>query len=459
MALGVVFSQRLGTATFVAGLLLGAHQTARAQNSPATSERGADLLRIAEDRLALHGQVTLVWQGHGRFRSPYQGPNSLAPSTQARETLDATLYLGTRTWSGAEVWINPEIDQGFGLSDTLGVAGFPSGEAYKVGRAYPYLRLQRAFVRQTIDLGGARQTLDAGLNQFSGSRSADRVVVTFGKFSVGDVFDTNAYAHDPRADFLNWTIIDAGSFDYAADAWGYSAGTAVEWYQGAWAARLGAFVLSDVPNSTQLDTRFEQFQLVGELEERHTLGARPGKLRLTGYLSRARMAKLDDASALAVATGQPADAALVRRYAGRPGASVNLEQEVTGDLGVFARAGWADGRYEAYEFTDVDRSVSAGLSLSGARFGRAGDRVGLAGVVNMPSAARERFLNAGGLGILVGDGRLPHPGAEWIVESYYDWAVRAGVHLAFDYQHVTHPAYNRDRGPVDVVGLRLHAEY
>ncbi|PNB52999.1 carbohydrate porin, partial [Pseudomonas sp. FW305-130] len=138
---------------------------------------------------------------------------------------------------GGEVWMNPEMDQGFGLSNTLGVAGFPSAEAYKVGKSNPYFRLQRLFFRQTINLGGARDDATATLNQFAARRTADRVVVTLGKFGVGDVFDTNRYAHDPRADFINWTLVDAGSFDYAADAWGYSTGAAVEWYRGPWTVR------------------------------------------------------------------------------------------------------------------------------------------------------------------------------------------------------------------------------
>ena len=181
--------------------------------SPAKGDEGS------ED-WGLHAQSTFVTQYHPRFRSPFQGPNSLDPHEQARETFDLTVYGGIRTWSGAELWVNPEADQGFGLSNTLGVAGFPSGEAYKVGAANPYPRLPRAFLRQTINLGGKPSNIEAGLNQLAGTQTADRVVLTLGKFGVVDVFDTNRYAHDPRSDFLNWSIIDAGSFDYAADALG-----------------------------------------------------------------------------------------------------------------------------------------------------------------------------------------------------------------------------------------------
>ena len=159
--------------------------------------------QAADESFAIHGQATYVEQETNAFSAPYRGANSLSPAT-GRETFDATLYLGARLWPGAEGWLTPEADQGFGLDDTLGVAAFPSGEAYKVGRDRPYLRLPRAFVRQTLSLGDDRAPVEAGLFQLAGTQSADRVVVTVGKFSVGDVFDTNQYAHDPAYDFLNW---------------------------------------------------------------------------------------------------------------------------------------------------------------------------------------------------------------------------------------------------------------
>jgi high affinity Mn2+ porin len=405
----------------------------------------------------VHGQATLVVQGVTGFASPYAGVNSLTPN-QVRETIDATAYVGVRPWAGAELWANPEIDQGFGLSDTLGVAGFPSAEAYKVGKSAPYLRLQRLFLRQTIGLGGGVEQVEGAANQLAGQRSANRIVLTIGKFGVGDVFDTNAYAHDPRGDFLNWAIVDAGSFDYAADAWGYSYGGAAEWYQGPWTLRLGVFNLSKVPNGETLETNFSQYQLDAEIEHRHRIGGREGAVRITVFRNWGRFSRFDDAIALAEATGQPIDPALTRRFQSRPGADVNVEQALTDTLGVFARVGVADGAIEPYDFTDIDRTASAGGALTGKGWGRVGDRIGLAAVINGISAAHQAYLNAGGDGVLVGDGQLPHPGDEKIIEAYYDVAVRKGVNLTLDYQHITNPGYNRDRGPANVLALRLHAE-
>ncbi len=406
---------------------------------------------------AVHGQTTFIQQYAPPFHAPYRGQNSYN-SNSGRETWDATAALGFELWQGAEVWINPEIDQGFGISNTEGIAGYPSGAAFKVGSSVPYPRIQRAFIRQTIDLGGETQKVDADFNQFAGSQTADRLVLTLGKFSVSDVFDTNKYAQNPRKDFMNWALIDAGTFDYAADAWGYSYGASAEWYQGNWTVRGGLFDLSIVPNSADLDPSFGQFQWLGEIERRYDLWGHPGKIAVTGFLSRGNMGTYADAIALAQATGGVPEMAAVRQYRSRGGVDMNLEQEITSDLGVFVRAGLANGDVEPYEYTDVDRTVAAGLQLTGKQWGRPDDTFGLAGIVNGISSDHEAFLNAGGLGILVGDGQLPNPGLEKIIETYYKLPL-FGWSVTLDYQFIVNPAYNRDRGPVSVIGTRLHAEF
>ena len=411
------------------------------------------------DRVNFHGQMTFLEQAYPAFRSPYQGQNSLPGGGQGRETSDASLFVGVRLWRGAEMWINPEIDQGFGLASTLGVAGFTSGEAYKVGQTYPYARLPRAFIRQTIDLGGDSEKVEAGTTQFAGSQSANRLVLTVGKLSVVDIFDTNRYAHDPRSDFLNWAIVDTGTFDYAAEAWGYTYGATAEWYQGYWTVRAGLFDLSIVPNSVDLDPTFSQFQSVGEIERRYELWGHPGKIAVTGFLTRGRMGTFADAIALAAVTGGPADIAAVRQYQSRGGVSMNIEQEITSDLGAFVRAGWANGNIEPYEFTDVDRTVAGGLSLNGKQWGRPNDTIGVAGVVNGITGVHQAFLNDGGLGILIGDGQLPHPGFEQIIETYYSYALTAATRVSVDYQLVVNPGYNTDRGPVNVFAGRFHAAF
>jgi len=449
-------ARRLSFACLAWLALSAAPLLARADDSSADNGPGWS---DPDNLWALHLQSTLTWQGHPAFTSPYSGPNSLNASENGRETFDATLYAGLHPWSGGEIWINPEIDQGFGLSDTLGAAGFPSGEAYKVGQATPYAKLQRLFLRQTFDLGGSSSKVDADLNQFRGEQTSDRLVLTIGKMSVVDIFDNNSLAHDPRNDFLNWSMIDAGTFDYASNAWGYTVGAAAEWYTGPWALRAGVFDLSAEPNSTELDWSFDQVQFDGEIERRYSLGGHDGDLKLTGFLSRGRMGLFADAIAYGQATGQPATLAPVRSYRSRPGLSLDLEQDLTKDLGLFLRAGWADGKVEPFDFADIDQTVSGGLSLAGTSWGRKDDRIAVAGVVNQISRIHQEYLADGGIGILVGDGQLPHPGPEQILESYYSFAATSFVHISLDYQFIDDPAYNRDRGPVSILGVRLHGQF
>jgi high affinity Mn2+ porin len=419
----------------------------------------------AADVFAVHGQATFVEQAYPAFRSPYEGPNSLSGGGQARETFDLTLSTGVKLWPGAEFWANPEIDQGFGFNNTHGAAGFPSAESYKLGSATPYARVQRAFVRQTINLGGETEQVDDDFYQFKGTRSADRVVLTVGRFGIIDIFDTNRYANNPKVDFLNWSVINAGTFDYAGDGWGYSYGAAAEWYTGRWTVRGGVFDLSATPAggvsplAYALDPTFQQFQLVGEIEERHDLWGQPGKIKLTGFLSRGRAGDFSDAVALSQATGLPADINAVRSYTSRPGISLNVEQQLNDTFGAFFRAGWADGQKEPWDFTDIDRTASGGVSINGKSWGRPDDTIGIAGVINVIGSAHIAFFNAGGLGILIGDGQLPNYRPEKILEAYYSYALTSSTKLTFDYQYIANPGYNADRGPVNTFAGRAHWQF
>ncbi len=424
---------------------------------------------IANDRIQFHGQTTLTWQGYHLGRSPYQGANSLERGTQGREIGDANLIVGLRPWEGAELWFGPGVDQGFGIANSRGAAGYPNGEAFKLGATYPYARVDRLFLRQTFALGGAALDPEADMFHFAGSTTEDRVVLTAGHFSVADIFDTNRYANNPKTDFLNWTLINTGSFDYASDAWGYTYGGAAEWYGGNWALRGGLFDMSATPTGAGTngaagygsDPNFRNFEWVAEIERRHVLWGEPGGVKVTGFLIRGTQGKFRDALNRVQATGLDANAALAasRHYRSAPGASLNLEQQVSDTVGVFARAGLADGAIEPWDFTDVDRSVSGGVSLNGKRWGRPDDTIGVGAVLNAITSVHQQWLNAGGTGILVGDGRLPKYKPEKIIETYYSFAVTRAMKLTADYQFIVDPAYNAQRGPVSVFGGRVHAEF
>lgn len=409
----------------------------------------------AED-WSIHGQATWVGQQHRHFTSPYEGPNSLRPDEGIKETFDTTLFMGLRLWHGAAFYLNPEIDQGYGLSNTLGVAGFPSGASYKVERWSPYFRLPRAFLRQSLALGEAVETVESDANMLGGTQPAERLTWTVGKFAVTDVFDSNHYAHDPRVDFMNWAVVDSGAFDYAADAWGYTLGTSLEWVQHDWTLRGGWFATSKEPNSPHIDEHFGQRQVVIEGEHRHDWAGHPGAVRVLAFATRANMARYADA--VAANPTQP-DPAAVRHAQNKTGYAINAEQELRPDLGVFARYSANDGKTEAFDFTEINRSWVLGASLGGALWGQAGHGVGVAWGNNQLSGDARRYFAAGGLGILIGDGQLPRARREQIVEAYYKLPLCKGAELTADYQFIEHPAYNADRGPLSVWGLRLHAAF
>ena len=333
---------------------------------------------------------------------------------------------GVSPWQGAEIWVNPEIDQGFGLSNTLGLAGFPSGEAYKLGATIPIMRVPRCFIRQTIDLGRATEKVDADINQFAGKQSADRLVLTVGKFSVSDMFDTVKYAHDPRGDFLNWTLVDAGTFDYAADAWGYTYGAAAEWYHGPWAVRGGLFDLSKVPNSIELD-RFHQFQIVYELEHRHEIAGQPGSIVFDGFVTRGRMGQFRRRHR--VGAGDRRHARTPRWCAAMPEPHRLQPQLRAADRAECrhvrpVRLGERQSRalrIHRCRPHRVDRRISSPASCGA---GPTTASVSPASSTASP-APHIAYLNAGGLGILVGDGQLPHPGIEQIIEAYYSFPLGA----------------------------------
>jgi high affinity Mn2+ porin len=213
------------------------------EDAPNLATAPADSAISEPEQWGLHGQLTNITMKHADFNAAYSGANSLSAVGPTVETTDMTLFIGHRLWHDAEIWLNPEVDQGFGFNDTLGMAGYPSGGAYKVGANTPYLRLPRAFMRQVFNLGGGEEKVEAGANQLSNINTENNVTVTIGKFAVPDIFDTNSYAHDPRADFLNWSIVEGGAFDYAADPWGYTYGAALEWKQDWWTLRGAMFEL------------------------------------------------------------------------------------------------------------------------------------------------------------------------------------------------------------------------
>jgi high affinity Mn2+ porin len=407
----------------------------------------------------VHGQLTYVEQGYPAFRSPYQGKNSLAGASQIQNTTSATAFVGYRPRDGTEIYINPELMQGFGLSNTLGIAGFPNGEAQKSGFPMPRIDIARVFVRQTFGLGGEQETVEDGPNQLAGKQDISRVTVTAGRFAVIDVFDGNLYSHDPRVDFFNWNMYCCGSYDLTMDKVGYTWGASVELNQKFWAIRAGYFLVPAVSNSFNYDTHIlERGEYLGELELRYSLFSQPGKLRLMGWANLANMGSYADTLAMPVTTPNFPDITLTRQVRTNYGFVVNLEQAITSDLGVFSRASWSPGRVEIIGWSDCDESLSFGTVLRGNAWGRPDDKIGVAGMVEGLSPIARAYFAAGGLGILIGDGRLNYR-PEQILEAYYAYSLNKWATLTFDYQFIANPGYNADRGPVSIFSGRLHAQF
>ncbi len=405
-------------------------------------------------------QATYVRQSKNHFNAAYSGPNSLSTEREKSYSFTATAFLGFRPWAGGELYFDPEISQGVPLSGLTGLGGLTNGEMARTSGPTPTLYRARLFLRQTWGLGGGSEAVESGANQLAGTVDKRRVVLTAGNLSVTDIFDANSFNHDPRTQFLNWSLMTHGAYDFAADARGYTWGAALEYYDDDWAFRAGRFMQPKLPNQQPLDWRiFEHYGDQVEIEHGHTLGGQPGRIRLLAFRNRARMAGFQDALDYAAIHGGVPDIDNVRGGEKvKVGYGINLEQNLTADIGAFARASWADGQTETYAFTEIDNSLSAGVSVKGAAWGRAADMVGAAFVRNGLSRERRDYLAAGGIGFFIGDGALNYR-TEQIVEVYYSLAAARASWLALDLQRIANPAYNADRGPVSVAAIRLHSEF
>ncbi|WP_234484885.1 carbohydrate porin [Noviherbaspirillum pedocola] len=407
----------------------------------------------------VHVQSTYVWERKGDFNAPYSGLRSLSPQEETAYSFSATAAFGLRLWRGAELYFNPEVVQGVPLSGLTGLGGMTNGEQQKTGGPNPTFYRARLFLRQSFDLGGEKVAADSDMNQLAGMLDRRRIVMTAGNLSVIDLFDNNPYAHDPRTQFLNWALTTHGAYDFAADARGYTWGAAVEYFYDDWALRYGRFMQPEESNGLPLDTRlFRHYGDQVEIEHAHRIGELNGKLRFLAFRNRAAMGSFAESVDLARTQGGVPDIATTRRDRTKLGYGIGLEQEMTKNTGVFARASWNDGQEETWAFTEIERSLALGATFKGAAWKRERDTVGVALVRNGLSGAHQAYLAAGGYGVFIGDGRLNYR-PETIAEAYYSLGVGAHAWLTLDLQHIANPAYNADRGPVTVASLRLHASY
>lgn len=430
----------------------------------------------------LHAQTTIIDEFQPGFNALYSGPNSLGTQKDREGTITADLFLGAPLWQGAEFHMDVLMWQGFGLSNAFGLEASPDSDAYKAGSETPRFMASHFFVRQTIGLGGEQEDVPDGQFTLPGKRDISRLTITAGRWTPLDMFDQNTYNHDGHTQFMNWAGTNL-TWDYPSDTIGYTTGVAFELNQRDWAWRYGWFQLPGVPNGLTTDDRiflwpvepgevtsdgnfWKEWGMITELERRWHIGDHPGAVRLQAWIDHGLLADYNAATTLLLRSPPPPNTPqgvegtvpqAAFSYRSKYGFGVNWEQEVAKNVGMFGRVGWQDGETAAATFTDVDWFVQLGMSVKGAAWHRSNDTFGFLGNLSGASSDQVAFLKAGGTGILNGDGNLTYA-VEKSLETYYDISIGAGCRLAFDYQFFADPAFNSDRGPVNVFQVRLHWE-
>jgi high affinity Mn2+ porin len=415
------------------------------------------LARIEEQGWFLRGQMTTIVQGHPAFRARTSGENSLGPRREGvlMQTID--LVIGRRLWHNAEIVAVPSPTRGYGFSNNRGLGSPLNGDAFHAGTNAWDFNLARLFIRQTFEISEDTQGVDDDPMRFTGPLARERVTVTAGKFAVWDFFDNNRYAHDPRTQFLSYALVGTGAIDTAGDPAGYNYGAVLEWENGTWATRLGAFQVARSQGGDYLDAKILQgHQILFEVDRFWQIGRHPGALRLLVGNSRTNSSRYD---ALTTALATPeADPAALRAYRNKPMLGLSLEQRLNDSVGVFARLGWANGQAQRWMFTEMDWSISAGLSVNGGSWDRPNDILGLAFNIGGLHGPQKRFYKAGGYGFMVGDGQLSYA-AEVVGEAYYQAELVGGLALSGHLQMVANPGYNSARGPLPAGSLRLRVAF
>jgi len=430
----------------------------------ATSAKAqTDSIRKPESRFNLHFQTTYIYQYSGRFKTPYSGKNSLSGDEERQNSLTATLYAGARLWKGAAVYLNPELAGGSGLSGAVGMGGSSNGETFRVGDPAPTLYLGRLFFVQEVRIGKDRSAdeVDDGANALHTFEPRNHMRILLGKWSMGDMFDVNAVSNSPRTSFMNWSLMNTGSWDYAANVRGYTYAAGAELSLGHWAGKIAAATLPIEANGEKMDGDISRsLALNAELDHSYKWHGHDGNIRLLGFLNRTHMGSYRLSIDRGLQTLTVPDINTSQVYSRhKAGISLSADQQLTDQLSLFARAGWNDGKTETWCFTEIDQSAALGATLDGTRWKRPEDQIGLAAVVNGLSKDHHEYLRRGGQGFILGDGTLSYSPEE-IAEFYYSCKLlKQGLWVTADYQLCLNPGYNSDRGPANIASLRVHVEF
>lgn len=417
-------------------------------------------------RYWVSGQANVIFQGRLPFHSPYQGPNTFRNSAEYKTSMVETLYTAVRPTRSirynTDLILDFESAGGRGLSEALGLAGFTNIDVVRNPNLGSKPYISRYQVHQVIGLTDKTSSQDANFFALATNVPTRRIEFRIGKMTLPDFFDFNDIGSDSHLQFMNWTADNNGAWDYAADTRGYTVGGLAEYDEPSWSIRYGIFAMPTVANGINMDWAFSRAHAQnGEFELRRGLVPnRKGTTRLLFYANRAHMGSYREAVDAFVDGSDPKPNIVAHEHFGalKYGFGYNIQQELTENLRVFGRFGWNEGQHESFAYTEVDQTVEAGGDYSGRRWSRDQDKVGIAVISNAIKRDHQNYLKYGGMGFLLGDGHLNY-GRENIVESYYNWHAWRGLFYAVDVQHISHPGYNRDRGPAWVGSVRGHIDF
>lgn len=430
-----------------------------------TAQTVPDTLRKLKS--SSHFQLTVISQDHLAFRSIYSGKNSLSnQSDWGATSITSTLFLGRKLWKGAAFYFNPEISGGSGLSGSVGIAGALNGETYRVGDAAPSVFIARAYFQQQIPLSkDSFENVEDDVNQVQEKVASERITISAGKFAISDFYDVNQYSNDPRTQFLNWSLMSNGAWDYPANTKGYTFGIVTEFIKPNWAIRLSSVAVPAIANSPKMEYDITKAHSEAfEIERKIFLRKKPGTLRFIfsqmysrapSYAEGIKAINDNNTGLLDVISGNAEN----NKFGGKKFTlGFSGDQQLSNAIGIFMRGSWNDGKDVTWAFTEIDQTVSAGISIKGIKWKRSHDVVGIASVINGISTGHKNFLKDGGYGFIIGDGKLNY-GHEGIIEAYYNALLTKFFSLSIDYQFVNNPGYNKDRGPVNAFAVRGHVSF
>lgn len=439
---------------------------------------------LKDESWNIYGQSTFISNFHSGFSAAYTNLNgsinSLDNNAEHGFTATMTFYVGLKLWEGGEIYAVPEIISEKPFSGLRGLGGMIQNfELQKNGLAQPTVYKSRLFLKQTFNFGGEKIHLDSVATQLATEVDSRRLVIRAGNFSILDFFDKNAFAGDLRRQFMNMAFMTHPAYDFAANARGYSWGAVLEYFYDDWTFRFARITPPRDPNQLAVDFRiFKYYGDQIEIEHRHTLFGQPGAVRVLGYRNHENQGRFSDAiaafkndpskNASMCSTGPgfdygsnnetAPDLCWVRRPQNKLGIGLNVEQQLSSDIGVFFRGMYSDGRTEVFSYTAADRSITFGTLIKGERWFREKDTFGIGYARSWISNQHAEFLNMGGVDGFIGDGKLNHK-AEHGLNLFYSVNLYQTIWFTGDYQHVINPAYNGDRGPVDIYGLKMHVEF